>query len=76
MGVAEGFTEMTDRTGKTRSVASGLRADSLGAKVGDLGVLVAPEKMLTEDVLGIARCTGARGTVVSGDGGSFDPERR
>jgi hypothetical protein len=53
MGVAEGSTETTERTGKMRSVALGLRAESLGPEVGVEGESVLPENMLTVLVLGV-----------------------
>jgi hypothetical protein len=53
MGVAEGSTETTERTGKMRSVALGLRAESLGPEVGFEGESVLPENMLTVLVFGV-----------------------
>lgn len=56
-GVTVVSTETTDRIGKTRSVISGLRGDLLGAEIGDDREFAAPEKILTEVLLGIIPIT-------------------
>lgn len=76
IGVAVGSTETTDRTGKTRSMASGLRAEYLAAEVGDGGVSAAPEKMLTWLCLGIIPMLCGRGVVLLRDGDPFEAGRR
>lgn len=75
VGVAAGSTETTDRTGKTRSVASRLRAESVEREVGYIDVSVAPDNMLREPVPGIIPNARGRG-VASSDRGASDTERQ
>jgi hypothetical protein len=76
MGVNAGLTETTERTGKTRSVASGPNAKFLGPEKGDGGASVTPEKMLTGPDLGIIPTPGVRAVLVCSSGVASATKRR
>lgn len=73
-GVAVGSTETTERTGKTRSTASGLRAEPLKPEGEDVSVSVAAEKMLIGLVVGIEPSVFGLAALTPFDGGPPDPE--
>jgi hypothetical protein len=76
IGVAVGSTETTELTGKTRSVALGLSARSFAIWVGEVGMSVAPEKMLTELFFGITPTVCGRTKLVFSEGRASDTVRR
>lgn len=69
-------TETTDRTGKTRSVASGLKSECLLVEAGNGGLPAVPEKIVKDVLLCTASTDSVGETVGCRGGGECDMDLR